>query len=169
MLCQVCGEKEANFHMTKIINGEKEEKHICDECAKTVEGGILLSDIKLNNKFSFQDMLSGLIDYMNPSTKTALPSEVSCDVCGTTYRDFREKGLLGCSQCYSTFKSTVDQVVRRVQPSLEHRGKIPKTSGKQILLKREILRLKQELQKAISLEEFEKAAEIRDELRKLNS
>lgn len=169
MLCQVCGKKEANFHMTKIINGTKEEKHICDECAKTVEGGSLLNDINFNNKFSFQDILSGLIDYMNPSTKTDLPSETSCEVCGTTYRNFREKGLLGCSECYSTFKTTVDPVVRRVQPSLEHRGKIPKTSGRQILLKREILRLKEELQKAISLEEFEKAAEIRDELRRLNA
>ena len=34
MMCQNCGKKEANFHYTQIINGEKKEIKLCSECAK---------------------------------------------------------------------------------------------------------------------------------------
>ena len=36
MLCQVCNKNEATVHYTKIINGEIEELHICEECARII-------------------------------------------------------------------------------------------------------------------------------------
>ncbi|GIW48848.1 MAG: hypothetical protein KatS3mg079_324 [Caloramator sp.] len=37
MLCQRCNQKDANVHITKVINGVKTELHLCDECAKQSE------------------------------------------------------------------------------------------------------------------------------------
>ena len=34
MLCEKCKKNEANFHITRIINGVKEEQHLCEICAK---------------------------------------------------------------------------------------------------------------------------------------
>jgi protein arginine kinase activator len=33
MLCQNCNEKEATVQLTKIVNGEKTELHLCEDCA----------------------------------------------------------------------------------------------------------------------------------------
>lgn len=165
MLCEICEKNEANFHIAKIINGVKEEKHVCEQCAKTLEGINLLSDMNFSTDFSFQNILSGFLDYMNTSTKTSLPSQVVCNSCGTTYREFKESGLLGCSECYDTFKNTVIPILKRVQSNIEHHGKIPVKGGREIMAKKELEKLKEELQRAIALEEYEKAAELRDKIR----
>lgn len=167
MLCEVCKKNEANFHIAKIINGVKEEKHVCEHCAKNLEGINILSDMNFSSDFSFQNLLSGFLDYMNTTTKTSLPSEIACSTCGTTYREFKNSGFLGCSHCYNTFNDTIAPILKRVQPRTEHYGKIPVKGGKEILVKKELRKLKEELQKAIALEEFEKAAEFRDKIRSI--
>lgn len=167
MLCEICQKNEANFHIAKIINGVKEEKHVCEHCAKSMEGMSLLPDMNFSSNFSFQNLLSGFLDYMNTSTQSNLPSQVVCDNCGTTYREFKNSGLLGCSNCYNVFNNTVLPILKRVQPSTEHNGKIPVKGGKEIMVKKELQRLKEELQRAIAMEEYEKAAELRDKIRSL--
>ncbi len=168
MLCEKCKKNEANFHITKIVNGVREEEHLCEICAKENNTMSMLQDIDFSPSFSFQNILSGFMDYMNTTTESKLPSEVVCKECGTTYRGFKETGLLGCGNCYSTFKTTIIPIVKRVQVSTEHNGKIPVKSGGEILKKKELIRLKEELQKAIALEEYEKAAELRDKIRDLS-
>ena len=32
MMCQECGQREANICFTTIINGEKHEEYLCQEC-----------------------------------------------------------------------------------------------------------------------------------------
>ena len=34
MLCENCGENEANVRYTQIVNGVKKEMKLCDKCAK---------------------------------------------------------------------------------------------------------------------------------------
>ena len=34
MLCEICGENEATFHYSEVVNGNKTEHHLCSECAK---------------------------------------------------------------------------------------------------------------------------------------
>jgi protein arginine kinase activator len=58
-------------------------------------------------------------------------------------------------------------IINRVQLGSEHTGKIPKKLGKNIIEKKRIVTLKEELQKAIAAEEYEKAAEIRDKIKEL--
>lgn len=33
MNCEECGKRQATLHLTKIVNGEKTEYHICEQCA----------------------------------------------------------------------------------------------------------------------------------------
>jgi protein arginine kinase activator len=48
MICQSCNQREANVHITKIINGVKTEMHLCDECAKKqdVNVGVPLTSVR---------------------------------------------------------------------------------------------------------------------------
>ncbi|WP_138205880.1 UvrB/UvrC motif-containing protein [Haloimpatiens lingqiaonensis] len=174
MICSVCNKKEATVHITRIINGHKEELYLCEDCARNKEGlNVNLElepEFNLSSPFTFQSILSGIMDYMNKNGNSGLeqPKEAICKHCGTTYSEFKEKGLLGCSYCYRSFGNTLNSVIRRVQGNVEHIGKIPKTAGRDILKRKTILELREKLQRAIAEEEYEKAAELRDKIREID-
>lgn len=166
MLCQDCGKKQATLHFTKILNGEKTEFHICESCAR--EKGELIPGTP--NGFSIHNLLSGLLDFEpnspnNPLAPKAPPSR--CEQCGLTYSQFSKIGRFGCSSCYKHFGEKLDPLFKRVHGNTFHTGKVPKRSGGLIKHKREIENLKKELITRIENEEFEKAAQLRDEIREL--
>ncbi|KYH35160.1 UvrB/uvrC motif protein [Clostridium tepidiprofundi DSM 19306] len=171
MICDRCHKNEANVHITKIVNGVKQELNLCEKCAKEIEGINMIGDIEFDTPFSLQNIINGIMDYVNynKSSKDVNNYELVCRNCNTSYREFKKNGLLGCSECYKNFNEALIPVIKRVQGSIEHTGKVPKNSAKDIYNKRKIIKLKQELQKAIALEEYEKAAEIRDEIKELKS
>ena len=77
-------------------------------------------------------------------------------------------GRFGCAKCYQTFKGQLKPILRRLHSgNCTHNGKIPKRVGGKIHLRKNIEGLKLQLKELISEEEFEKAAEIRDEIRSL--
>lgn len=167
MLCDVCKKNNASVHITKIINGAKQEINVCEVCAKEVQGFNIIGDLDIMADFNFPNILGGLMDYINNTTPSRI-EEICCKNCGMTLREFKQTGILGCADCYKNLQSTVSTVVNRVQGRAEHKGKIPKKQGKEIINKKHILNLKEELQKAIIEENFEKAAELRDKIRSLN-
>lgn len=169
MLCDNCKQNKANVHITRIINGVKEEMNICDKCAKELQGLNVNESFGFGPSFSFQNILSGIMDYMSPSQQVNKTCELQCKNCGTTYDSFKKYGVLGCSECYENFSPTLNPVIKRVQGSTEHTGKIPKKLGKDIMEKKRLSKLKEELQKAIANEEYEKAAQIRDMIKSLQN
>lgn len=166
MICQECGKKPATLHFTKIVNGEKTEFHICELCAREKGEGIPGT----SNGFSIHSLLSGLLDFESASTVHgfgAKPQPLRCETCGLTYTQFSKMGRLGCSKCYSQFGDKLDPILKRVHGSTAHIGKVPKRAGGQIQIKREIEQLRRDLHEQIEIEEFENAAQIRDQIREL--
>lgn len=167
MLCQECGKRPATLHFTKIVNGEKTEFHFCETCAR--EKGELIPGT--SNGFSIHSLLSGLLD-LDPSGKGQSPGAktaqtLQCEECGMTYSQFSKLGRFGCSSCYKYFSDRLDPLFKRVHGGTSHVGKVPKRTGGRIQIKRRIDDLKKELQMRILQEEFEAAAEIRDQIREL--
>lgn len=167
MLCENCQKNEATVHFTQIINGKKQELNICESCAKETQGFEVPGDMGFGGPFSFQNILSGIMDYMSPAQQISKAQVLTCKNCGTTYNEFKRSGLLGCSECYKSFSPTITPVIKRVQGNLEHVGKIPQKLGKDIMEKKRLSKLKEDLQKAIANEEYEKAAQIRDSIKAL--
>lgn len=169
MLCDACKKNEASVHITKVVNGVKQEYNLCDQCAKEVKGinFVDMGNMDFNSPFTFQNILSGIIDYINQSAQPSVNYVPTCKNCGMTYTEFKKHGLMGCSECYENFQTYLVPVIKGVQGNLEHVGKIPNKTGKEILSKRKLLKLKEELQEAITAEEYEKAAQLRDEIREL--
>jgi protein arginine kinase activator len=164
VLCQECGKKPATLHFTKIVNGEKTEFHICETCAR--EKGELIPGT--SGGFSIHNLLSGLLDF-EPSQGggAAKAQQLRCDNCGLTYSQFSKLGRFGCSHCYESFSERLDPLFKRVHGNIVHTGKVPKRSGGIIQHKREIDRLKREMLRRIEHEEFEQAAELRDQIKEL--
>lgn len=167
MTCQECGKRPSTLHFTKIINGEKTEFHICEVCARERGESIPGSP----NSFSIHSLLSGILDFDaigNKSLSNIQPQEsVRCETCGMSYTQFSKIGRFGCSDCYNAFSERLNPLIKRIHGSTMHSGKIPKRSGGKIQCKRQIEELRSELHRNIEIEEFEKAAELRDEIREL--
>lgn len=167
MLCEECKKRSANVHLTKIIGDQKTEMHLCQQCA--AERGELgfLGNVQIN----FPNILSGFFDLdqdfqVGDSWQKDLDRCPSCDL---SYRDFRELGQLGCSHCYETFGQQMEPILRRIHGHTRHTGKVPSKHEGQLKLQRQIEELRSQLKEVISREEYEKAAEIRDKIRDLES
>ncbi|MFW6030838.1 MAG: UvrB/UvrC motif-containing protein [Halanaerobiales bacterium] len=162
MKCQRCNEKEASIHLTKIINNQKNEIYLCEDCAR--ETGQLT--FTTNNPFSFQSLLKGII---NPGVERYEPyqEDYKCNECGMTYREFSINGFLACSSCYESFYKNLDPLLKRIHGSNCHNGKVPKRRGGDLRIKKEIEEIREAMQDAVKREDFEKAAEIRDKIKEL--
>lgn len=172
MNCEECGKRPATLHLTKIVNGEKTETHLCETCAK--EKGNVIPGV---TNFSIHNLLSGLLNFdpMNKGTGGASTQStatqvkpIRCETCGLTYTQFSKSGRFGCSDCYHTFGERLDPLFRRIHGNTNHIGKVPERTGGEMKLKKDLEQLKATLKQFIATEEFEKAAEIRDRIRALD-
>ena len=160
MLCEVCKQGQATVHLTEIVNEQMTELHLCEACANQ-------KGAQVESHFGLSDLLSGLAEF----SKTQEPEEVStkaCPSCGMTYEDFRKAGRLGCADCYATFKRSLGSLLKRIHGSALHLGKSPTRLIKPAKVgKSELLDLKRKLERAIAHEEFEEAARLRDQIRRV--
>ncbi len=160
MLCNECGKNEAKVHVTHIINGNKTESHLCEECAKK-------NQPFFNANFSMENLFSAMLN--NSFNTTTYVTGKSCSKCGMTYEEFKNTGKFGCSDCIDAFKPRLMPVVENIQGYRSHNGKIPKRTGGSFKLQKDIEKLKTQLRYAVENEEFEKAARIRDEIRQMEN
>jgi len=183
MNCQECKQRPATVHLTKIFNGQKTEMHLCEECAKHHDDLPFNIGFSIEPNFSIQKFLAGLLGGAGASaggasapaeTPDAVGSDAAeepaipcCSNCGMTYRQFRQIGRFGCSQCYLSFAGQFEPLLRRVQGNSSHTGKVPMRVRGLLGHKREIEQLRQELQAAISAEAYERAAVLRDRIHAL--
>lgn len=168
MICQECKERPATLHFTKVVNGEKTTIQLCERCAQE-KGELFMNEG--SGSFSFNDLLAGLLNFDSAFQQTqpnTAPSDsvLQCDVCKMTYPQFIKIGRFGCAHCYETFEEQLPPILKRLHTgNIEHGGKLPKRIGGSLHIKKQIQQLKGELQTLIADEEFEKAAEIRDQIR----
>ncbi|AKL97090.1 hypothetical protein CACET_c36590 [Clostridium aceticum] len=162
MMCQECNNRQATVHMTKIIQGKKEEVHLCEQCAKVKD------TLNFDNAFSIHNFLAGLLDVTkDPQVKMQYDNLIKCSQCGNTYDSFKQIGRLSCHQCYTEFKVKLAPLIRKVHGNLQHTGKVPKRAGGRIRLKREVNELKLQLKEAVEQQAFERAAQLRDTIKEL--
>jgi len=164
MICQRCHERPATIHLTKVINYEKTELHLCEVCAKAAGSEL---GIFIEPNFTFQNLLSGLLEGELEPYRQPNAVEIYCHNCGLTFSDFRDNGLLGCGECYHYFQSALEPLLKRVHGGTGHLGKVPKRTGGKVRVRKEIEQLQAQLKQAIGAEEYEKAAALRDEIRHL--
>lgn len=95
-------------------------------------------------------------------------SDRICKGCGTTAAALAENGLMGCPECYVTFFELLPIKDQTLSDESIDRGRMPHTVKKRIERAAELSRLSSELRSAISAEDYESAAILRDRIRALN-
>jgi len=151
MLCDRCKQNNATVHITRIINGVMREEHLCAQCANA-EGKVFHGTPSIG----WQHLFGG---FAQPS------QDKYCPQCGMSYRDFRQKGKMGCPQCYREFAAQVPALLQGIHGSNSHVGKIPARGQKALLNDRKIVGMKEQLSVLVADEKFEEAAKLRDEIK----
>ncbi len=163
MVCDICNKNPATVHLTEIIDDKMTELHLCEECAQK-------KSAQMETHFGLADLLAGLADIGGQFSTTKKEQKIKCQRCGLTYEDFKKIGRLGCGECYSAFSSALLPLLKRIHGSTQHCGKSPKKlprPAKVARAKNELQDLKEKLQKAIEMEEFEEAVRLRDKIREI--
>jgi protein arginine kinase activator len=170
MLCENCGQRPATIHQTVIINGQKQESHLCEVCAQESgqfafpQSGFSFPNLSIN------DLLSSFLGQTPFSSPVAPPqAEPRCSNCGMTFSQFSETGFLGCAQCYEHMDRQLTEMIKRIHGTTTHTGKVPKRTGGIAAKRREQALLKQQLQAAIQQEDYEEAARVRDKIKEMET
>jgi protein arginine kinase activator len=155
--CDNC-DKAATIHLTEIVDGAKIEKHLCEDCAVS-EGITVKSNVPISQ------LLESFI--LQSSSEDEEPSE-QCDVCGTTFGEFRTRGLLGCPHDYDAFEKSLAPLLERAhEGARQHIGKVPHRASDGQKKQNAMLRLRSELKGAVAAEDYERAAALRDQIKEL--
>lgn len=177
MLCQKCHKKTASVFISSIINGQETKMYLCSDCAKDYP----LFNFNFQEPFSIKDVMdkfniddnslsedeyNKLLEIDKDSIDKS-GKEIICPNCYSTYDEYRETGKLGCSKCYEAFEKQLKPILKNIYGYEDYIGKIPKNSDNEIYISNEIRILKEDLNRAVEQEEYEKAADIRDKIKEL--
>ena len=166
MLCQNCKKKDATTHIKRVINGEATESHLCQSCAQALGVGSFFDDFSLN----LPDIFSG---FFGDSAFAIGESRLDrCEKCGCCFDDIIKSGSVGCSDCYEKFYQKLLPSIQRIHGKAKHAGKVPVRSTdthtvKEKTPEEKIADLQKEMDKAVSEQNFERAAMLRDEIKKM--
>lgn len=166
MLCQNCKKNEATTHIKRVLNGEATESHLCHSCAQSLGVGSFFDDFSLN----MPDIFS---HFFGDSALALGDSRLDrCEKCGCCFDDIIKTGSVGCADCYEKFYSKLLPSIQRIHGKAKHAGKTPKHTNEKIVpkektLEEKIADLQKDMQKAIDEQNFEQAAILRDEIKKM--
>lgn len=166
MQCMVCKQNTAKVHFTQIVGDKMQRVDLCEECAKA-------KGVNDAGSFSFADLLLGISGEKDSSASaTSAPAvaeadELKCPTCGFTQADFKKNGRLGCPECYSTFADGLEGLLKTMHKGTRHVGKMPVALKQRTDSSERLKTLQKRLEKAVQQEDFELAANLRDEIRQI--
>jgi len=155
VLCDICGEREAVIKIERSWGRRTDELMLCESCA--AELGVDTASRMPTP--TVEELVSGAF-----SSDSETDDDARCDNCGRLYGEIRRTGEVGCSQCYAMFERRIRSILERRPAPAQHTGKYPERLlvYKRFFVDRE--RLRRRLEAAVSEEDYEQAARLRDEL-----
>lgn len=142
MNCDKCKKKPASWHVTMLTDGEKKMAHYCSDCGPDADPGKVF----------------------NLKPKSEGTNSQACPNCGITLGQVRMRARVGCANDYVLWRDELASLMEKVHGAAEHKGKVPRGTERPDL---EIARLKRELEQVIKVEDYERAARLRDQIKVL--
>ncbi|MBM80021.1 MAG: DNA helicase UvrBC [Planctomycetaceae bacterium] len=158
--CQQCS-KPATLHITEIREGEVQALHLCESCAQEYWHSELESsetEDASNSPFPMS-MVEDELEELD---------SLSCPNCGISFKQFRAQGRLGCPHDYVAFEAELLPLLENIHgDTAQHCGKAPKRAPDASQRQYRLIRLRNDLRSAVDMENYEEAAQIRDEISEL--
>ncbi len=163
--CEECGQNEACYPISVMMNGQVTQRHLCADCMAKMNMNLAAGNIKQ----LLGAIMSAITGAGEEDTEQAVPPEkdVVCERCGTRLSQFTKSGKLGCPTCYESFREQLTPMLQQIHGRVQHAGRKPLDT--EAAQRRRTLydRLTRQLEQAVSVEDFESAAVLRDQLRHL--
>jgi protein arginine kinase activator len=165
MKCQQC-DKLATFHITELTGGKPQELHLCEEHARQY---LTQSDEETAAATSLAGVLAHQMAVGQTAEELARLDQRVCPVCGITFYEFRNQGRLGCPHDYLAFAAELEPLIINIHGETEHAGKRPARYTGGTESRTQLIRLRREMKEAITEERYEKAKELKDEIKKVET
>ena len=162
MMCQSCNKKAARVHLTEIGSKMKKEIHLCEVCAKEHE-----ASLPHTVGSTAPPHLEAVPGPLVGGSEEEADKAGSCKTCGVSFSEFRSTGRLGCPDDYEFFRESLVPILERIHGAARHRGKVPPQAGERTIRQRDLMKLSDELERAVKSEKYEDAARLRDRLERL--
>ena len=162
MLCDRCHGREATVHMTQIINGQQTECHLCPACA--AEMGVMEGAEDWLDREWFRNPLEAFFgEFGQHSLLARQPRQAA------RRNPFFTEGLREPEDSYEAFREKIrpDFQKGKKEKTIENKGNEIPVETLQPDTERE--RLEKDLKSCIAREDYERAAEIRDQIKKLEN
>lgn len=163
MKCQKCN-KSATFHITDLTGDGLLALHLCPDCAKHY-----LQPEEEAEAPKITGVLSDQLKLEQTAEDLKELDSKKCPICGISFYEFRQAGRLGCPHDYVFFGSELKPLLESVHGDTVHVGKRPVRGAYDSESQTELIRLRGEMKQAVSEENYEKAQEIRDRIRTIES
>lgn len=149
MKCDICGRRDATAMINMIVNGRNTTRRVCRECVKKLQfGGAYAAQMAILSTFE-------------PPAQ-----EMYCPACNTAWSDVCRTGHVGCATCYQAFDTLIQPLMVRMNGMPQHAEPEAETpSGDSV--KTRVEKLREEMFAAVGAEEYERAAQLRDQIRLL--
>ncbi len=158
MLCQKCGKNPATTHIHTVVNGVTADADLCADCAKQYG----------YSKFSSNSLVDMLASMFGDAVQSGSAlADTRCPCCHSSFSDIAEIGKVGCPECYKVFKNELLPYLKRVHGSTHHIGKRPNRPVPAVSVDDRLTRMRAHLNELIRNENFEEAAVVRDEIKKV--
>ena len=174
MICEHCGKNEVEILVKQITDQEVKRLGLCRQCAEEL-GFIAPAMPSITISFSLTD---GAPRPRKPRRSQPRKREQTfdslvCPSCGVKFSSFRDDGLLGCPRCYEEFRVPLGAYLQKTQGAESHWiasdifddiGLVSRGGEKSAAAPDcdDVARLRRELDEAVSVEDYERAAKLRD-------
>ena len=163
MKCQEC-EKPATFHITELTGQEHQEIHLCEDHAK---GYLMQNETTETPESPSITEAWDQLKVNQTAEDLARLDQRACPICGITFFEFRNQGRLGCPHDYECFEAELEPLIISIHGATEHKGKRPVRQADLGVNPIDVIRMRREMQQAIEEENYERASELRDEIRRI--
>lgn len=160
--CAVCNQVlDCPIHVTEVLDdGSIGICHICARCGAQAKPKKQTDLTKINTAEDLLEFITG-----NRPKSTMEPCS-----CGLTEVEFDHSGRFGCPKCYDHFRSKLQELVFPFHGHSHHVGKRPKRQIQENIQsdpEEKLKVLKLNFAKAVELENYEKAGELKKEIDQL--
>lgn len=162
MKCQFC-EKPATFHITELTEPSGPQvMHLCEEHAR----GVLQKESPVA---TIAGALAKQLQLGQTKQELEELDQKECPVCGISFFEFRNSGRLGCPYDYTHFEADLRPLLINIHDATEHVGKSPRRAAATADAQALLIQLRREMEEAVEKEDYERATEVRDELKRIES
>lgn len=175
--CQLCASTNGTIHLTRLDgDGARTELHLCRACATrlefTPEQPPDIEGIAAAIATAQQSSSETSSDSSAATATVSVTPGAACPNCGLEFTAYVQSNLFGCPECYQAFAQQVDELARAYHGTTAHAGRLPRPAGgdatrAQRAAARQALELA--LNEAVQREQFERAAQLRDQLAQLKA